>query len=103
MDSYKTRRALSNLSGKEGFRHNGGKKYITWGRVIVGSYCIFEDDYWSFDVNQMTYYVNNNEIKACPTGYCDVAHASVIENIRSEEDLLAFMIEAEEKAMKIFR
>lgn len=103
MHAYKARKVLSTLSCDGGFRHNGGKKYITWGQVIIGSYCIFEDDYWSFDVNQMTYYVNNNEIKTSPAGYCDIVCAVMLKDIASEEDLLTFMIMAEEKAMKMFK
>ena len=103
MYSYEARKCLSAFSGKEGFHHDGGPKHITWGRVVVGSYRIFDDDYWSFDIDQMTYNVSYDEIKACPAGYCDVACRAMLEDIKSEEDLIAFIIVAEEKAMKMFK
>lgn len=103
MYSYEVRRTLSKLSGKEGWHHDGGNKRITWGVAIVGSYRLFDDDYWSFDVDQMTYYVGHEEIKACPAGYCDVVHRTVLKDFKSEEDILTFMLMAEEKAMKMFR
>lgn len=58
MEKSKVTRALADLSGKEGTLHNGGTKRITWGRIIIGNNHLFDDYYWSFDIDQMTYYVS---------------------------------------------